>query len=88
MEKRGVFCKMGGEVALFADLGDVRGVGYFGGDIFGVGDILKKIFWRWRYFWWKKMEEFGGRKRKERKKEKEKKMRKGRYFLGRKSENN
>jgi len=51
-------------VALFADLGDGRGVGYFGGDIFGVGDILKKIFLveEWRMF-----VEFGGRKRKERK---------------------
>jgi len=57
------------------------------------------IFWR-RYFWWRRyfgedifggrMEnfvEFGGRERKERKRKKEKKLKKGRYSLGRKSEN-
>jgi len=61
-------------------------------------DILEKIFLEERrYFWRKNVEdngrmekfgEFGGRKRKERKRKKEKKMKRGRYFLERKSENN
>ena len=56
-----------------------------------VWDILEEIFW------WKGVEgngrmenfvEYGGRKRKERKRKKKRKGKKGRYLIGRKSENN
>ena len=60
---------------------------YFGGS-------LEKIFVEVEIFLveengrMEKVGEFGGRKRKERKRKKKKKLEKGRYFLGRKSENN
>ena len=62
-----------------------------------VGYFWRRYFWRRRYFWWKigeengrmeKFGEFGGKKRKEGKRKKERKMKKGSYFIGRKSENN